>query len=610
MCGIFAMISSKEMKINMYLLNGLKQLQNRGYDSAGLCTVLNKSFETIKYASEDINAICKIENKINIDELSTLGIAHTRWATHGGKTDVNSHPHVSYDGKIYIVHNGIIENFDTIKIFLQSKGISFQSQTDTEVIANLLAYNYKQNPDFIEALNQTLNELQGTWGLVILNIDYIDTMFCVKHGSPLLIGQEEEYVMATSEQSGFHGMVNNYFILDSNDICKIRIKNGKIILKTDKKYKTKKILQNNFKLTPQPYPHWTLSEIHEQSKSIKRAISFGGRLMNTDQVHLGGLDKNIEILRRIDNLLFLGCGTSYFAGMIGVKFFKELTNLNTISLYDGAEFTQNDIPKIGNTAVILLSQSGETLDLHRCISISRENNLFLIGVVNVVDSLIAREVDCGCYLNAGREVGVASTKSFTSQVIILSIIAIWFAQMKKINENKRRKYITCLRQLPKQFEDTIKYSKSLKKMLISFLKSDHLFILGKNKSEAIAKEGALKVKEISYIHAEGYSGSSLKHGPFALLGKDFPVILIMPKNKDFSKMKNAYQEIKSRNAEILCITDDIDWKCKHKIEIPHNEIFSDLLSIIPIQFAAYFASVHKGYNPDTPRNLAKVVTVE
>ena len=425
-----------------------------------------------------------------------------------------------------------------------------------------------------------------------------------------MIGDNDDYVMVTSEQSGFHGMVNNYFVLESNDICKIRVKNDKITVRTDKKYKTKNILQNNFKLTPDPYPHWTLSEIHEQIESVKRAISFGGRLMNTDQVRLGGLDDNIEILRRIDNLILLGCGTSYFAGMMGLKFLKDLTDLNTVSLYDGAEFTAQDIPKMGNTAVILLSQSGETLDLHRCIAISREHDLFLIGVVNVVDSLIAREVDCGCYLNAGREVGVASTKAFTSQVVILSMISIWFAQMKKINKHKRRKYIDCLRQLPKHFDDTISTSKNLKNLYTSFFNSDHLFVLGKNKSEAIAKEGSLKIKEISYIHAEGYSGSSLKHGPFALLCKDFQVVLVMPKNKDFDKMKNAYQEIKSRDAEILCITDDVNFESKHKITIVHNEIFADLLCIIPIQFAAYFLSVHKGYNPDQPRNLAKVVTVE
>ena len=610
MCGIFAMISKRNLPINKFLLNGLKQLQNRGYDSAGICTVSENSFEVIKYASENINAISKIEQQINMEELSTLGIAHTRWATHGGKTDDNSHPHVSYDGKIYLVHNGIIENFDTIKKFLISKNISFQSQTDTEVIANLLAYNYQQNPDFTEALQQTLNELQGTWGLVILNVDYLNTMFCVKHGSPLLIGENDDYVMATSEQSGFHGMVNNYFVLESNDICKIRIKDDRISIRTEKKYKTKDILQNNFKLTPEPFPHWTLSEIHEQVESVKRAISFGGRLLNTDQVRLGGLDDNIEILRRIDNLILLGCGTSYFAGMIGVKFLKDLTDLNTISLYDGAEFTAQDIPKIGNTAVILLSQSGETLDLHRCISISREHDLCLIGVVNVVDSWIAREVDCGCYLNAGREVGVASTKAFTSQVVILSMISIWFAQMKKINKHKRRKYINCLRQLPKHFKDVISSCSKLKELYISFFNTNHLFILGKNKSEAIAKEGSLKIKEISYIHAEGYSGSSLKHGPFALLCKDFPVVLIMPNNSDFDKMKNAYQEIKSRNAKILCITDNDMFKSDYKISIPHNEIFSDLLCIIPTQFAAYFLSLHKGYNPDQPRNLAKVVTVE
>jgi glucosamine--fructose-6-phosphate aminotransferase (isomerizing) len=618
MCGIIGILSKNNINILQYILNGLKQLQNRGYDSAGFSVSTNDSnFNTFKIAStEDQTSLIQIEKYIsnnNIELLpnANIGIGHTRWATHGAKTDINSHPHISYDGKVILVHNGIIENYASLKKHLIKNNITFQSETDTEVISNLIAYYYNQpNVTFTEAIQTCLQQLEGTWGLVIINTETPDKLYCVRKGSPLLISENEDFVMISSEQSGFDGKVSNYFILEGNDLCEISYESGKINIKTDKKYKLKDTINENFDLSPYPYDHWTIKEIEEQYDASLRALSFGGRLLDDNRVKLGGLEGHIEILKRIDNIIFLACGTSYNAALIGCSYFKELCCFNNVSIFDGAEFSKIDIPKVGNTALIMLSQSGETKDLHRCIQIGKENNLFLIGIVNVVDSMIAREVDCGVYLNAGREVGVASTKCFTNQVIVLSLMSIWFSQIHDTNINKRKEYISNLRQLPILIKKTIELSKNEVNKFINLVNKDNLFILGKGRSESIAKEAALKIKEISYIHAEGYSGSSLKHGPFALLSKDFPVILISPNNEHYSKMINVYEEIKSRMSPILFITDNVDCNIENSMILPKSNVFGDLLSVIPLQLLAYKLSLVRNINPDFPRNLAKSVVVE
>mgnify|MGYP003998749687 CR=1 FL=1 len=608
MCGIIGILGLDNDAIDI-ILDGLKQLQNRGYDSSGICT-LTESFTIEKYASiKTKTAINLLErNKQNL-KVSNLGIGHTRWATHGAKTDDNAHPHLSYNNKISLVHNGIIENYKILKDFLQGKGIEFKSQTDTEVIVNLLAYEYQNNGNFLKSLEITISKLEGTWGLAILNKDEPNKMYCVRHGSPLLVSNNEKYAIVASEQSGFCGNVNNYFVLENNDICIISKENNSININTNYKYELKDTVKNNFDLSPEPFEHWTLKEINEQVESSLRAISLGGRLLEDDKVKLGGLENHKDILLRIDNIIILGCGTSYNAGLLGVDYFKDLCNFNTVQIFDGAEFTKKDIPKYGSTALILLSQSGETKDLHRCIEIGKDNNLFLIGVINVVDSMIARESHCGCYLNAGREVAVASTKCFTSQCILMSMMAIWFSQIHESNNLKRMTYIKSLRKLSIDIRKSIVESIKHKDMFLKIFNERSLFILGKGKSEAIAKEGSLKIKEISYIHAEGYSGSALKHGPFALLERNVPVILIAPDNEHLSKMNNVYEEIKSRESPILFITNK-EFDKENIIILPNNEIYSDLLSVIPLQVMAYYLSLERGNNPDFPRNLAKTVVVE
>ena len=608
MCGIICFIGSKKYCFNT-LLEGLIQLQNRGYDSAGIIVIKNNKFSIKKYAStEKKTAINRLEEDKIFFEEACIGLAHTRWATHGPKNDTNSHPHISYDGKFAIVHNGIIENYDIIKKKLIKQNIKFISDTDTEVIVNLIAYNYeKQNDkDINMAINNSLLELNGTWGLGILCLDTPDIIYSCRHGSPLLIGTNDNMGLITSEQSGFNKHVNNYIVLQNNDIANISYVDSKIKLDTHNEYKLLNIDNINTELSPSPFVHWTLKEIHEQIDSSFRAISMGARVKSNGEVKLGGLN-DADMLKKVNNIILLGCGTSYHAALYAMPFFKELNDFYSVTLYDGAEFSIDDIPKYGTNAAILISQSGETKDLHRCINLCNSNNVLTIGVINVVDSLIAREVDCGCYLNAGREVGVASTKAFTSEAILLVMISVWFSQLKNTNFIKRKKIVDDLRNISYNIENILK-TINVSKYLEYFDKYNSCFILGKSKGEAIAKEGSLKIKEISYLHAEAYNSSSLKHGPFALLDNEFPVILLCPDNELLSKNMNAYEEMKARGAKIIVLTDKEDLNVDHKIIIPKNKTFSELLMVIPMQLIAYELSIRKGNNPDMPRNLAKVCT--
>jgi len=615
MCGIIGVVLNNDDNIYNIIINGLLQLQNRGYDSAGISIINNETINVHKYAStNEIDCLKKIQSlKLDNNENIYSGIGHNRWATHGIKNDINAHPHLSNNKHFALVHNGIIENYNDLKKNLKKDGFIFYSQTDTEVIVNLIEFNYKIVKDTFEAIKKTINSLRGTYGLVIQSLYEPNKLFCVRNGSPLLVGENENMIIVTSEQSGFCNLIKNYITLSKDDICTIEKNQNNISFTTSHIY-IKNIISNcEYDLTPEPYAHWTLKEINEQSEVVLNSINKGGRIKNKSEVKLGGLEEHVDFLKNINNIIILGCGTSYFSGLYGMYFFKQICKFNTVQVFDGAELNEYDIPKIGNTAFILLSQSGETKDLHRCIEIAKKNNIITIGIINVVDSLIAREVDCGIYCNAGKEVGVASTKSFTSQVVCISMAAVWFAKLQDLNDKIRNNIISDLHNLSNDIKTTLNCCKD---KIIEFskkIKANNMFLLGKGSDEYIAKEGALKIKEISYIHSEGYSSSSLKHGPFALLDENFPVIILNLDQNHSSKTLNCYEEVISRNAPVLFITNnnsilqDIE---KDVILIPENKTYSSLLGIIPIQLLAYYLSINKGINPDKPKNIAKVVTVE
>lgn len=639
MCGIIATLCNNPNICQTVLFSGLKYMQNRGYDSAGICSINrqdeNYNTTVTKFASTtEETALQLIEPHLSKHSNSFIGFGHTRWATHGAKTDTNSHPHTSTNGYFTIVHNGILENYRDLKSFLVEKNMTFQSETDTEVIANLLENTYmggynKDVSGVEECIQHVQERMSGSWGLVIFCKDTPNNLYCVRHGSPLLVGKTDNEIIVASEQAGFGNRVNTYFILNTHDICTLSISEDRsdLNISTGNTYTMKKANQQLIRDSPAPYPHWTIREINEQTDCVKNAISMGGRVLSNSTVHLGGLHDDREIIKNTDNLILLGCGTSYHSGMIAMNHFKSICDLNCVLLFDGAEFTSRDIPRTGNTTAIFISQSGETKDLHRCIAIAKEHNVFTVGVVNVVDSLIAREVNCGVYLNAGTEVAVASTKAFTSQTLVLTMIAVWIAQQKDIYKLKREEYVKDIRNLTHDVETVLKIGEQAinNEVINMFINKTSCFLLGKGMGEGTSREGALKIKEISYIHTEGYSSSALKHGPFALLEKDFPIILFVPTDEHFSKNYNALQEVASRGASILCIHNSIDRSnevcikeddsslfdsVKHSVCVPFNKTFQSLINIIPIQILAYKLSISKGINPDTPKNLAKVVTVE
>jgi glucosamine--fructose-6-phosphate aminotransferase (isomerizing) len=475
--------------------------------------------------------------------------------------------------------------------------------------------------DIETAIITAANRLEGTYGLAIICINEPSCVYIIRNGSPIIIGENDNYIMATSEVAGFINQMSNYYVIENNDLVVLSIEQG---IKTHIKYQSVKNINIEYEITPYPYDHWTLKEIMQQSVSLLNALNNGGRIVN-NKIKLGGLDRIKTHISTINNVIFLGCGTSLNACHIGRIYMKSLFIVNNVQCFDGAEFEISDIPLSGKTLLVMCSQSGETKDLHRVIQLTKDHpNILTMGIINVVDSLIAREVNCGVYMNAGREVAVASTKSFTSSVLILKLFSLWYLQNKNkklnnidnsINDNSindNKKNIQNIRNISEQVSCiNNNIDKLINDTHISLLNYENVFILGKGKMEHIAKEISLKMKEICYIHAEGYSGSALKHGPFALLKPGFPVILLIDKyNED--KMWNIYKEIESRKANILVISElnNLEIDKTNYIIVPENIDLQEILFAIVLQHICYRLAIKRKINPDKPRNLAKVVTVE
>lgn len=608
MCGIISIITNNNyIDIQEILINGLLQLQNRGYDSAGIASLdSNHNIQLLKFAStEEQDSIDKIKANLQKIKKSNIMIGHTRWATHGQKNDINSHPHLSFDNTFAIVHNGIIENYYELKMFLETKNIYSRSETDTEIIVNLLSYFYSIEKEINKAIKSTLEMIQGTYALIILSKEHPDKLFCMRKGSPLLIGKSKDYIIIASEKSAFQKLIDNYIYLDNDDVT---ILDTDLNIKTNNSYHFKKLKTDHFDLTYKPYTCWLEKEIFEQYESSKRALSFKGRLFD-NHIKLGGLEQNKDFLQTIQNIIILGCGTSYNAGYLSRTYFQELCHFNTVNVFNASQFTQKDIPLIGNTAILFLSQSGETKDLFDCIEIANQNNCFKIGVINAVDSLIAKEMDCGCYLNAGREVSIASTKSYINQIIVLNLIALWFSQLQSINQFIRLHYIKDLHQITELINITLQTDISL---LFNTLKDveSNIFILGKGKYYPLAKECSLKIKEVCYKHCEAFESSELKHGPYSLLSENSVVILFITKDEYYDKMISTYEQIKSRNSKYIIITNIQNATFENCIKIPFLKYIQELLYIIPIQLACLKIAQYKNINPDKLKNLAKCVTTD
>ncbi|ATZ80953.1 glutamine-fructose-6-phosphate transaminase [Bodo saltans virus] len=620
MCGIFAYIGFDNSFLHGY--NGIQKLLNRGYDSVGVTTINNNdTFITHKYASDDNNLA---NNKILMhqhEHNGSISIFHSRWRTVGDKSDINSHPHNDTKNLFSLVHNGIIENYISLREFLITNGYIFLSDTDTEVIVNLISYYYcadniniNNETKVINAIYTALSYIKGTYGLCILCIDTPNNIYCIRNGSPILIGlsNNKDVAMISSEKYAFSKEITEYFPIDNNDLIVLKKEMYTIdyFVYSNKNYDKYKCTSDIESHTSSPYAHWTIKEINDQIVSCSNVIE--KKIYDNDIINLDDLNnhKNL-ILNNCENLIMLGCGTSHHAGLSVLHIFKQIKRFNTIQVYDGSEFSINDIPKNGKTCVIFISQSGETKDLHRCLELCNSYNIITIGVINVVDSLIAREVTCKVYLECGREFAVASTKAFSSQIIVLTMIAIWFYQNIIGEYVYINSMINKIKNLSEHINNVINDNTQKCMNIATYLqKKNHVFLLGKESMEFIAKEGALKLKEIGYIHAEGYNSSALKHGTYALLETDFPVILLTPNDLNFNRNQGIFDELKARGAYVIGISNiHLDDKYDDKIYI-QNDSYLEITICVVLQLIAYYLSIKKGINPDFPKNLSKTISVD
>ena len=604
MCGIIAYKGS-ENKLSL-LINKLEKLEYRGYDSAGISYVQNNKIVTQKTVGSISELYPYGDNTINV------GIGHTRWSTHGQPCLRNSHPHVTIDGRLSLVHNGIVENYETLQKELVDKGYVFLSDTDSEVLL-LLIYDYiiTHNTDLFTACKFICNRIVGSYAFVILDINDPTILVLGRKSSPLVVAQtlkKDFYV--SSDPMVLADLVTEVVVIDDNSIVKID-DNITIHSTINNKKLTGDIVVLDKQLCVADkgdFDHFMMKEIYEQPKVICDFLS--GRL-NGYKIKLGGLENYYQNIVNIKNITILGCGSSYYAGLLGQYYFEELCNIKTNVEY-ASEFIYRK-PVISNdTIFIAISQSGETADLLRAIEIIKKNQGFVIGICNSAGSSLTRLTDCGVFCRSGVEVGVASTKCFLSQILSLLTICLWVDQYKHtINKEYRLSIVDNLKGLSGLCAETISLVGSIRNLAARFHKNKHLLYLGRGYNFPIAMEGALKLKETAYIHAEGYAGGEMKHGPLALIDKDIPTMVLCNNIKQYGKVINNIREIQTRGGIIIAINTYLDSIADFNIVVPKTlDLLSPLISLIIVQIFAYYCAVMKGHNVDKPRNLAKCVTVE
>jgi len=619
MCGIVAYLGKKAAQ--PILIEGLKRLEYRGYDSAGLALAGSKGIK-VKKTSGRISALEQILDQP--DRNDTLGIAHTRWATHGEPNFINAHPHLDCTEKIAVAHNGIIENYSTLKTWLQSEGFSFVSETDTEVIANLIGYFYSKDDSgektagqtkFEWAVQRALREVHGTYGLVILCADFPDTLIGAKKGSPLILGVgDNEYILASDAAAIVEHTTRAIYMAD----------NEMVIINSDG-FHTKTI--NNIPVTKDlkeieisleqieldGFAYHMLKEIFEQPRALSTCM--GGRIdIQSGKIKLGGVAEHLRELTRSKHLILTACGTAFHAALVGEFLFEQLARIPTETEY-ASEFRYRNPIIESETVVVAISQSGETLDTLAAVEEAKERGATVLGIVNVVGSAIARATDAGIYLHVGPEIGVASTKAFTAQVAVLTMLAIELGRRKHISSSKAAKYIDELIQIPDKIKQILKESEHIKNIAAANINKENWLFLGRGFNYPVALEGALKLKEISYIHAEGLPAAEMKHGPIALIADSMPAVFIATSGPQYDKMIGNISEVRARGGKIIVVATEgdksIGQHADHLITVPQApEILQPMLTVVPLQLLAYHAAMLRGHDVDKPRNLAKSVTVE
>jgi len=611
MCGIVGYIGKKEAY--PILINGLKRLEYRGYDSAGIA-ILNNNINTYKCKGK----VSDLENHIaNENTHGSIGMGHTRWATHGEPNDINAHPHTSENGHFVIIHNGIIENYTRLKKRLEDRGYSFKSETDTEVLANLIEYIYlKGNVSAEIAVRLALTKVVGAYGLVVMSKDEPDQLIAARKGSPLVVGVGNGEYFLASDATPIIEYTHSVIYMNDNDVA--IVKRDELILKTV----YNNMLEPNIQtldldigeIEKNGFDHFMMKEIFEQPKSIQD--TFRGRISSDrKQIYLGGLYNVIDKLVDAKRIIIIGCGTSWHAGLVGEYLLEEFARI-PVEVEYSSEFRYRNPVIFKDDIVIAISQSGETADTLAAIHLAKEAGATVIGICNVVGSSIPRETDAGVYTHAGPEIGVASTKAFTAQVTVLTMMAMMIGYKKNtLSESNYHNLISELVQIPDKIENILQRNEEIKEIAELIKNSSNSIYLGRGFLYPVALEGALKLKEISYIHAEGYPAAEMKHGPIALIDEKMPVIVIATQDKSYEKIVSNIQEVKARKGNVIAIVTEGDTTIKnmadHVIEVPKaNEALAPLLTVVPLQLLSYHIAVMRGCNVDQPRNLAKSVTVE
>ena len=610
MCGIVGYIGSKP--VLPILLDGLKKLEYRGYDSAGVSYVSDGALRTVKAAGK----IAALEEKLKNapSEASTLGIGHTRWATHGGPSEVNAHPHTSSDGKIAVVHNGIIENYASLKAKLQQDGVEFKSDTDTEVVAHLVSRFYKGS--LKSAVIQAISKLEGAFGFGIVCADEPDVLIGARRGSPLIfgIGEKGDFYLA-SDVSAIVNYTQKVIYLDDNDIV-VAHRGSYEILNLQSQSVQREIKDVDFDgdaVAKGGFEHFMLKEIFEQPEVLRNTMR--GRLLAAEgNAKLAGLDTNIRELRDINRIIITACGTSYYAGMVGEYMIEDLAGVPVEVEYASEFRYRNPIIKPG-TLVLAISQSGETADTLAALKEAQQKGATALAICNGVGSTIARTSDGGVYLHAGPEIGVASTKAFTSQVTVLAMIAILLGRQRRLSFEHGSEIVKSMQELPELVENVLGLSDQIASIAQQFSNANNFLYLGRHFNYPVAMEGALKLKEISYIHAEGYPAAEMKHGPIALIDENMPVVVIAPKDALFDKVISNVREIKARGGKVIAITTEdckpLDEFADYLVKVPKTiPMLMPIVTCVPLQLLAYHIAVLRGNDVDQPRNLAKSVTVE
>ena len=615
MCGIVGYIGKQEA--SPLLLEGLKRLEYRGYDSAGVAVLAEKEFKLKKHKGR----VTELAKYVSGNSLSgNLGICHTRWATHGAVTEENAHPHISFDGKIAMVHNGVIENYLSIKKFLEGEGYSFYSETDSEVFCNLIAYHYAKEDSesetrFLDSVRRTLKHIEGTYGIAVICADHPTELVGARKGSPLIVGiGPDEYLLA-SDVSAIIRRTSNVVYLNDGEI--VSLKNGELNLLTyDEEILTPEIKTIDWDIAESElgdYEHYMLKEIFEQSGALENAMR--GRFSDDmSTAKFGGLNTTAQELRQIDRILLCACGTAWHACLVGEYLIERFARI-PVEVEYASEFRYRNAPLDKNTLVLVISQSGETIDTLAALRESKRKGYKTLAINNSVGSTIARESDGGIYQHAGPEIGVASTKAFTSQLHILSMLALYLGRLRDMSFQDGLEYVAALKQAPELVTETVKLSDQILEISKKYKDMTDCLFLGRQDMFPIALEGALKLKEISYIHAEGYPAAEMKHGPIALISSECPVIVLATQPDIHEKLVSNIQEVKARGAPVIAIANRSNPLPKEIVDdqilIPdcHRAVLP-ILASIPMQLLSYHIANLRGCDVDKPRNLAKSVTVE